>query len=288
MALDFPSNPVNGQIYNNFYYDSSTSAWRSIGSVYAPNYLKNPVFSTTSATGVPVTTQGVVGQTANLEEWKNSSGTVLANIDATGMLNNTSIGTTNLYLNRQDMSNEGGQINFRRSTDNADFWYIDVYGNTSTPSLRFFNASASMQIDGSGRLTTPQQPHFRVNMTGSGQWSQSAGGYVKFNNASSNIGSGYNSSTGLFTAPVAGTYVFTTTFFMHTSYGNSTDSYWGIYKNGSPLLTTNHGYQGYDGGQSASVIMQMSAGDTAGVYVISGAIVSYVGEYNSFSGFMVG
>jgi hypothetical protein len=32
MALDFPSNPTNGQVYDNYYYDSSITAWRSSGS----------------------------------------------------------------------------------------------------------------------------------------------------------------------------------------------------------------------------------------------------------------
>jgi hypothetical protein len=29
MALDFPSSPTNGQIYGNYYYDSTTGAWRA-------------------------------------------------------------------------------------------------------------------------------------------------------------------------------------------------------------------------------------------------------------------
>jgi hypothetical protein len=29
MALDFPSSPTNGQIYSNYYYDSTTGAWRA-------------------------------------------------------------------------------------------------------------------------------------------------------------------------------------------------------------------------------------------------------------------
>lgn len=30
MPLDFPSNPVNGQVYDNFYYDSTMGTWRSL------------------------------------------------------------------------------------------------------------------------------------------------------------------------------------------------------------------------------------------------------------------
>jgi hypothetical protein len=54
---------------------------------------------------------------------------------------------------RVDASSEGGQISFGRSTDNATAWYIDVYGNTSTPILRFVDASAvRASIDGSGNF----------------------------------------------------------------------------------------------------------------------------------------
>lgn len=31
MALDFPSSPTNGQVYDNYYYDSILGAWRSAG-----------------------------------------------------------------------------------------------------------------------------------------------------------------------------------------------------------------------------------------------------------------
>jgi hypothetical protein len=53
---------------------------------------------------------------------------------------------------RIDSSNEGGQISFGRSTDNATAWYIDAYGNTSSPQLRFVNVSnavVAMTLTGS-------------------------------------------------------------------------------------------------------------------------------------------
>lgn len=31
MPLDFPSNPINGQTYDNYYWDASSNAWRSSG-----------------------------------------------------------------------------------------------------------------------------------------------------------------------------------------------------------------------------------------------------------------
>jgi hypothetical protein len=44
---------------------------------------------------------------------------------------------------RVDSSNEGGQVSFGRASDNATGYYIDVYGNTSTPQLRFVDVSNS-------------------------------------------------------------------------------------------------------------------------------------------------
>jgi hypothetical protein len=53
---------------------------------------------------------------------------------------------------RVDSSNEGGQVSFGRSTDNATAWYIDAYGNVASPQLRFVNVSdavVAMTITGS-------------------------------------------------------------------------------------------------------------------------------------------
>jgi hypothetical protein len=57
---------------------------------------------------------------------------------------------------RVDSSQEGGQVSFGRATDNATAWYLDVYGNTSTPQLRFVdvsNAAVRASIDSSGNFT---------------------------------------------------------------------------------------------------------------------------------------
>lgn len=81
---------------------------------------------------------------------------------------NIGIGTTNpgpgikldvlggeIRAGRVDASSEGGQVSFSRASDNLTAWYIDVYGNTSTPSLRFVDVSNSAvraEINGSGNF----------------------------------------------------------------------------------------------------------------------------------------
>jgi hypothetical protein len=79
---------------------------------------------------------------------------------------NVGIGTTNpsqllevvggeIKAGRVDSSSEGGQVSFGRASDNATGWYIDVFGSTSTPALRFVDVSNSavrMAINSSGNV----------------------------------------------------------------------------------------------------------------------------------------
>lgn len=49
---------------------------------------------------------------------------------------------------------EGGQINFARVTDGAQYWYIDSYGTSGTPSLRFVeNATPQLTLATGGIAT---------------------------------------------------------------------------------------------------------------------------------------
>jgi len=60
-----------------------------------------------------------------------------------------------LAIGRVNSAEEGGQLDLCRASDNASSWGIDVFGSTSTPSLRFIDNVASatrMAIDGSGNL----------------------------------------------------------------------------------------------------------------------------------------
>jgi hypothetical protein len=63
--------------------------------------------------------------------------------------------STGIVLGRVNSGSEGGQVDLCRSSDNASAWAMDVYGSTSTPSLRFVDNTASatrLAIDGSGNV----------------------------------------------------------------------------------------------------------------------------------------
>jgi len=94
---------------------------------------------------------------------------------------NVGIGTTSpsqklevvggeIKAGRVDSSNEGGQVSFGRASDNATGWYIDAYGNTSTPSLRFVdvsNSSVRMTVDGCGNVgIATTSPAYKLDVSG--------------------------------------------------------------------------------------------------------------------------
>ena len=93
MALDFPSNPVNGQTYDNFIYDATKGTWKSLSAGQSPNYLVNSTITdavitatATTASTIPITVNGAASQSASLQEWKNSAGIARASIDPNGKI----------------------------------------------------------------------------------------------------------------------------------------------------------------------------------------------------------
>lgn len=82
-------------------------------------------------------------------------------------------------VGRVNSDSEGGQIDLCRSSDNASSWGIDVYGNTSTPSLRFVDNVASatrMAIDSSGNVGIgTSSPNGKLDVAGTLMISSSNG-----------------------------------------------------------------------------------------------------------------
>jgi hypothetical protein len=87
---------------------------------------------------------------------------------------------------RIDSSNEGGQLSFGRSTDNATAWYIDAYGNVASPQLRFVNvtnAVVAMTLTGSNVGIGTSSPAELLDVNGA----------IKINNYITTRTSGYTS-----------------------------------------------------------------------------------------------
>lgn len=199
-----------------------------------------------------------------------------------------------VVVGRTNSTDEGGQISFSRASDNAAYWNIDAFGSTSTPTLRFFNdGTVKMQIDSSGRITTPNQPMFFV-YRGAGNTSLSGTGniLVPLDTKSYDVGSNYNASTYRFTAPIDGKYLFT---FHLNIYGVTSNTFNAALRiNGSTLhygtrvITSSTG----DWNSAVSAVVNLSANDyVEPIAYIGTATASISGgsaTWNFFSGFLVG
>jgi hypothetical protein len=264
MALDFPNTPVDGQVYDNFIYDAAKGTWKSLSSGASPNYLVNPTITdavitatATTPSTVPITVNGAASQTANLQEWKNSAGITLTNIDNSGNIVINGLGSTSetrkitinssgyaaLILNgdSENTSGEVGGSYIHLGRDNAPDAVILAsvqLGQDNDVSVGGFAGTAG----NSAVLGTPYNTPLyfgtnsiarvaidsagRVTMPYQPMISGQMGTFTTFSGPAkvpfddfwiSSRGISYNSSTRRFTVPAAGTYRITMNPFTNPS-----------------------------------------------------------------------
>jgi hypothetical protein len=113
-----------------------------ISTLYSGGYLTTGTRGYYNATTfapsvIPIVVRGTTSQTANLQEWQNSAGTMLARIDANGLIYLPG-GSWHLvnnqetwYKNNTSFYQKGASHTFRRQSDEADLLTIGGNGNTS-------------------------------------------------------------------------------------------------------------------------------------------------------------
>jgi len=99
-----------------------------------------------------------------------------------------------------------GPLNF---VNNAAAPYVFYLTNTAGTPIETF------RFDSSGRLLRPSQRMFQARYTNAAAFSAAA--TIIFDTADTNVGSHYNATTGFFTAPFNGLYLFTCHFLMSTT-----------------------------------------------------------------------
>jgi hypothetical protein len=119
-------------------------------------------------------------------------GLLTFNVDSTGgsdiermritNAGNVGIGTTTpgqllevvggeIKAGRVDSSQEGGQVSFGRALDNNTSWYLDLYGSSTSPQLRFVNVDNSvvtMAMTGSNVGIGTSTPSYKLDVNALG------------------------------------------------------------------------------------------------------------------------
>jgi hypothetical protein len=214
----------------------------------------------------------------------------------------TTNATTNVYVVPNGSSTSAGvSVANNSSLTNASKIVMATNGTTDTQIISGVNGSGSYlplsfytnnaltaQMDTSGRILSPLQPRFFAYRD-AGDVTVN-GTTIVYNVAVTNIGSCYNTSTGIFTAPVNGWYLFSATqISSNTANTEST-----IYLNNSTFIANFRGASsgaGTSAGASTSLIYYLSANDNIRIK-LSGAVSTYSSAgglaYTYFTGGLLG
>ena len=174
------------------------------------------------------------------------------------------------------------------NSSNGIIWDIDAKGASGSFGQISFstNSTERMRIDSAGRVTKPYQPSFFASGN-QGFQTTASGATIVLDTTSFNVGSHYSTSTGRFTAPVAGKY-----FVSFTSYTQSIGTMT-LKKNGSDFSVTDVAFLYLPNNVSArsggiSGLIHLNANDYIHFGARSNQQVYYYQGHTTFSAFLIG
>ena len=176
---------------------------------------------------------------------------------------------------------------------NEDNFYFSNAATGAADST--FSPVLRMTITSNGHVTKPYQPAFRAGRSAS--YNPGADSNIVFNSVFFNIGSHYNVSNGLFTAPIAGRYYFSASVIWESlSDGQEMDDAFTIRANGSVVAydfrraeyvagtTGNNGYYV----TNANILLNLAANDTVSIRNNRSLTVHGNEQFSWFVGYLLG
>jgi hypothetical protein len=325
VASTAPGSPVIGQLWWNqdygrllvYYSDGTSSQWVDASpSDYTSSLAyvnSNAAFgkANTALQNTSGTFAGTLSVTGNVGISTSTSNYKLdINAGSQGTTANSQVLLQRFYT---ASSNSGGNSNYLELTDtrvvagsswngcgarlqhkvDADYQaYIQFNGGndygisfgTGASSTSPTGVTERMRIDSGGRITKPYQPRFGGYRTAG---VVSSGNTYIANVADINVGSCYNTTTGIFTAPVAGDY-FIGIFGLSN---DSSSAAFQVLKNNS-LVTGFWPYQSSTVGNGANPcgfgLVSLAANDTLKINVAAGNIIGDTNYHNRITIYLLG
>jgi hypothetical protein len=223
----------------------------------------------------------------------------------------TTNATTNVYVAPNGSATSAGvSVANNSSLTNASKIVMATNGSTDTQIISGINGSGTYlplsfytnnalaaQIDTSGRLLLPSQPAFKAYT--SSDTTLATDTAIVFNLTQFNRGSNYSTTTGRFTAPVAGAYLFTAgALFSGMSAGQIMEISLVVNSSITQRSTRNKyqadytGYGGYIAGQTIATVLYLNANDYVTIVQTSGNTYTLYGNaegsWSFFTGTLLG